>query len=186
MSPTQEEIYIYRYVIFSVIRNTLQRMDENYKPGITFICSIRNSHQKMFCAEKSDERGQGRNVPAGTVMSGYGGGMPESYHFHLSSHAGVGTVNPTFYNVLHDDNEIELDNMCNMTYALALDSKRCEKRSVSCNHYFFHPPGCDIPIFRPINYTSNYIQRLYFIRIPEKLSEVQTVVHEYERLRKNY
>ena len=111
-------------------------MDENYKPGITFICSIRNSHQKMFCADKSDERGQGRNVPAGTVMSGYGGGMPESYHFHLSSHAGVGTVNPTFYNVLHDDNEIELDNMCNMTYALALDSKRCEKRLVYRNVYF--------------------------------------------------
>ena len=59
-------------------------MDPDYRPGITFVCSIRNSHQKMFCANSADERGQGRNVPAGTVMSGYGGGMPESYHFHLS------------------------------------------------------------------------------------------------------
>ena len=81
----------------------------------------------MFCADKSDERGQGRNVPAGTAMSGYGGGLPDSYHFHLASHAGVGTVNPTFYLCLHDDNEILLDNMVAMTYALSTGT-RCEKR----------------------------------------------------------
>ena len=51
-----------------------------------------------------------------------------SFHFHLCSHAGVGTVNPTFYQVLHDDNNLQLDNLVSMTYALTMDAKRCEKR----------------------------------------------------------
>ena len=75
--------------------------------------------------------GDGKNVPAGTAMTGYGGGTPDSFHFHLCSHAGIGTVNPTFYQVLHDDNDLELDNVVKMTNALTLDSKRCEKRYVS-------------------------------------------------------
>ena len=68
-------------------------------------------------------------MPAGTVVSGYGG-HPDSYHFHLCSHTGQGTVNPTFYQVLHDDNQIELDLMARITSALTMDSKRCE-RSIS-------------------------------------------------------
>ena len=102
----------------------------DYKPGITFICTVRNHRQKMFAANKKDMVGMGRNVPAGTAMTGYGGGTPDSFHFHLCSHAGVGTVNPTFYQVLHDDNDLELDNVVKMTNALTLDSKRCEKRYV--------------------------------------------------------
>jgi eukaryotic translation initiation factor 2C len=60
-------------------------------------------------------------------MSGYGGGTPGTFHFHLASHAGCGTLNPTFYQVVHDDNELTLDSVVSMTYALSLDSKRCEK-----------------------------------------------------------
>ena len=79
--------------------------------------------------------GEGRNVPAGTAMTGYGGGTPDSFHFHLCSHAGIGTVNPTFYQVLHDDNDLELDNVVKMTNALTLDSKRCEKRYVLVSYF---------------------------------------------------
>ena len=97
----------------------------------------------MFAANEKDMVGQGKNVPAGTAMTGYGGGTPDSFHFHLCSHAGIGTVNPTFYQVLHDDNDLELDNVVKMTNALTLDSKRCEKRYVSyaiihctiCKHF---------------------------------------------------
>ena len=85
----------------------------------------------MFAANEKDMVGEGKNVPAGTAMTGYGGGTPDSFHFHLCSHAGIGTVNPTFYQVLHDDNDLELDNVVKMTNALTLDSKRCEKRYVS-------------------------------------------------------
>jgi len=81
----------------------------------------------MFAANEKDMVGEGKNVPAGTAMTGYGGGTPDSFHFHLCSHAGIGTVNPTFYQVLHDDNDLELDNVVKMTNALTLDSKRCEK-----------------------------------------------------------
>lgn len=81
----------------------------------------------MFAKDSADFTGQGKNVPAGTAMSGYGGGTPGSFHFHLASHGGCGTLNPTFYQVLHDDNEITLDNMVKLTYALSMDSKRCEK-----------------------------------------------------------
>ena len=95
----------------------------------------------MFAANEKDMVGEGRNVPAGTAMTGYGGGTPDSFHFHLCSHAGIGTVNPTFYQVLHDDNDLELDNVVKMTNALTLDSKRCEKRYVLENYqaklYYF-------------------------------------------------
>jgi len=30
----------------------------------------------MFAANSSDYTGQGKNIPAGTAMSGYGGGTP--------------------------------------------------------------------------------------------------------------
>jgi len=109
------------------IRRIFQQKDPSYQPAITFVVSIRNHRQKMFAVHEKDQVGQGKNVPAGTVMSGYGGGAPGSFHYHLASHAGVGTINPTFYQVLHDDNDIELDNMVKLTYALSLDSKRCEK-----------------------------------------------------------
>lgn len=112
---------------FDALRKIFRETDADYQPGITFIVSIRNHRQKIFCANKADQVGQGMNVPAGTAMHGYGGGSPGSFHFHLASHAGVGTLNPTFYQVLHDDNEISLDNMVKMTYALSMDSKRCEK-----------------------------------------------------------
>ena len=94
---------------------------------MTFITTVRNHKQKMFCKNSEDYSGAGQNVPAGTAMTGFGGGSPDSYHFHLASHAGVGTINPTFYQVLHDDNEISLNNLVKMTNALTLDSKRCEK-----------------------------------------------------------
>ena len=112
---------------FAALRKIFRETDADYQPGITFVVSIRNHRQKIFCANKEDQSGQGMNVPAGTAMNGYGGGSPGSFHFHLASHAGVGTLNPTFYQVLHDDNEISLDNMVKMTFALSMDSKRCEK-----------------------------------------------------------
>lgn len=112
---------------FQVLRNIFQSRDSGYQPAITFIVSIRNHRQKMFAKDSADFTGQGKNVPAGTAMSGYGGGTPGSFHFHLASHGGCGTLNPTFYQVLHDDNEITLDNMVKLTYALSMDSKRCEK-----------------------------------------------------------
>ena len=117
--------------LFSAIQKILEEWRPDYKPGITFICTVRNHRQKMFAANEKDMVGEGKNVPAGTAMTGYGGGTPDSFHFHLCSHAGIGTVNPTFYQVLHDDNDLELDNVVKMTNALTLDSKRCEKRYVS-------------------------------------------------------
>ena len=51
----------------------------------------------------------------------------DSYAFHLLSHSAVGCANPTFYQILHDDNNIELENMVNMTYALTMATQRCNK-----------------------------------------------------------
>ena len=59
----------------------------------------------------------------------------KSFHFHLCSHAGVGTVNPTFYQVLHDDNNLTLQNVTAMTNAFTMDSKRCERRYVTIVFY---------------------------------------------------
>ena len=62
-----------------------------------------------------------------TTFKGHEMTVLKSFHFHLCSHAGIGTVNPTFYQVLHDDNQLELDNLVYMTYALTMDAKRCER-----------------------------------------------------------
>ena len=70
----------------------MEQWRPDYKPGITFICTVRNHRQKMFAANEKDMVGEGKNVPAGTAMTGYGGGTPDSFHFHLCSHAGIGTV----------------------------------------------------------------------------------------------
>ena len=109
------------------IREILEEWRPDYKPGITFIAVVRNQRQKLFAANKSDMVGRGENVPCGTAMSGYGG-IPKSFHFFLVSHSGIGTLNPTFYQILHDDNDLSMQNAVSMTYALCMDSKRCERR----------------------------------------------------------
>ncbi|CBY31983.1 unnamed protein product [Oikopleura dioica] len=114
------------------IRKALMEIDDTYKPGITFICSIRGSKQKYFCKDEKDMNGIGQNIPAGTVVAGYGNGVPESYSFHLASQAACGTVNPTFYQVIHDDNEIEIQNCSEMTYALSLATMRSNRATSEC------------------------------------------------------
>jgi len=108
------------------LRQLCSNVREGYCPQFSFIVCIRNSHSKLFAANAKDQVGDGKNVPAGTAVTGFGA-SPDSFHFHLCSHAGVGTVNPTFYQVLHDDNQLQLNNVVKMTYALTMDSKRCEK-----------------------------------------------------------
>ena len=97
-----------------------------YEPGITFITSVRAHHQRFFCASGSQTEGVGRNVPAGTAISGYGA-LPDTYHFFLVSQSGVGTVCPTFYQVLYDDNNLHIDNLVRMTSALTFNSFRSTK-----------------------------------------------------------
>ena len=66
------------------IRKALMDIDDSYRPGITFICSIRGSKQKYFCKDEADMDGMGQNVPAGTVVAGYGNGVPGKLNQVLS------------------------------------------------------------------------------------------------------
>jgi eukaryotic translation initiation factor 2C len=66
------------------IRKALMDIDDSYRPGITFICSIRGSKQKYFCKDEADMDGMGQNVPAGTVVAGYGNGVPGKLYQVLS------------------------------------------------------------------------------------------------------
>ena len=64
---------------FLAIREICAKKEYNgapYNPAITFIVSIRNSHSKFFAKNARDRVGDGQNVPAGTVVTGYGG-MPD-------------------------------------------------------------------------------------------------------------
>ncbi|XP_059960394.1 piwi-like protein 4 [Mesoplodon densirostris] len=59
-----------------------------------------------------------QNPPLGTIVDS-GATRPEWYDFYLISRvAGQGTINPTYYNVIYDDNGLKPDHMQRLTFKL--------------------------------------------------------------------
>ena len=68
-----------------VIRDICSQKEYNgapYNPAITFVVCVRNSHSKLFAKNASDRVGEGQNVPAGTVVTGYGGSPDRNVLYH--------------------------------------------------------------------------------------------------------
>ncbi|KAJ7320095.1 hypothetical protein JRQ81_019606 [Phrynocephalus forsythii] len=74
--------------------------------------------KKTLCRFFTEANGTLQNPPAGTVIDSEAT-RPEWYDFFLiSQFARQGTVNPTYYNVVYDDNGLKPDHMQRLTYKL--------------------------------------------------------------------
>uniref|UniRef100_A0A8C5C217 Argonaute RISC component 4 n=1 Tax=Gadus morhua TaxID=8049 RepID=A0A8C5C217_GADMO len=112
------------------IRKACISLEEDYRPGITYIVVQKRHHTRLFCSDKSERVGKSGNVPAGTTVDSTIT-HPSEFDFYLCSHAGIqGTSRPSHYHVLWDDNCFTADELQLLTYQLCHTYVRCT-RSVS-------------------------------------------------------
>ncbi|XP_036204968.1 protein argonaute-4 isoform X3 [Myotis myotis] len=112
------------------IRKACISLEEDYRPGITYIVVQKRHHTRLFCADKAERVGKSGNVPAGTTVDSTIT-HPSEFDFYLCSHAGIqGTSRPSHYQVLWDDNCFTADELQLLTYQLCHTYVRCT-RSVS-------------------------------------------------------
>ncbi|KAG7271375.1 hypothetical protein CRUP_019920 [Coryphaenoides rupestris] len=122
-------------------------LEEDYRPGITYIVVQKRHHTRLFCSDKAERVstftiiniiisnimirvGKSGNVPAGTTVDSTIT-HPSEFDFYLCSHAGIqGTSRPSHYHVLWDDNCFTADELQLLTYQLCHTYVRCT-RSVS-------------------------------------------------------
>lgn len=76
------------------IRKACILLEEEYRPGITFIVVQKRHHTRLFCADKREQCGRSGNIPAGTTVD-IGITHPTEFDFYLCSHAGI-QVSETF------------------------------------------------------------------------------------------
>nr|AIY24303.1 Argonaute 2 [Laodelphax striatellus] len=114
----------------TAIRQACRSLNENYKPGITFLVVQKRHHTRFFPMHDRDKEGRLGNVPAGTIVDTQITHKTET-DFYLVSHASIqGTARPTKYHLLWDDNNIDEDDLEELTYNLCHLFTRCT-RSVS-------------------------------------------------------
>uniref|UniRef100_A0A8C2RM98 Eukaryotic translation initiation factor 2C 4 n=1 Tax=Capra hircus TaxID=9925 RepID=A0A8C2RM98_CAPHI len=110
------------------IRKACISLEEDYRPGITYIVVQKRHHTRLFCADKT-ERVRTHRITGTTVDSTIT--HPSEFDFYLCSHAGIqGTSRPSHYQVLWDDNCFTADELQLLTYQLCHTYVRCT-RSVS-------------------------------------------------------
>ncbi|KAM8977661.1 piwi-like protein 4 [Pelodytes ibericus] len=94
--------------------NSFQETVSNYRPKLSVIVVRKKCTTRFF---RETDRGL-QNPQLGTVVD-CEATRPEWYDFYLiSQNARQGTVNPTYYNVLYDDNGLRPDHMQRLTYKL--------------------------------------------------------------------
>lgn len=70
------------------IRKACVKLEEDYRPGITFIVVQKRHHTRLFCSDKREQIGRSGNIPAGTTVD-MGITHPTEFDFYLCSHAGI-------------------------------------------------------------------------------------------------
>lgn len=121
------------------IREACMKVDQNFKPKITFIVVQKRHHTRFFPHNPDDGCGKHKNVfPGSTVDTDIV--FHEDFNFYLCSHAGIqGTSRPTRYAVLHDDSNFSADDIQMMTYYLCHCFSRCTRAvSIPAPVYFAH------------------------------------------------
>ncbi|KAK4336898.1 hypothetical protein RND71_043463 [Anisodus tanguticus] len=121
------------------IRKACISLEEDYKPGITFISVQKRHHTRFFCQDKRDQVGKSGNIPAGTTVD-VGIVHPTEFDFYLCSHAGIqGTSRPSHYHVLWDDNNFTADELQSLSYQLCHTFVRCTRSvSIPAPTYYAH------------------------------------------------
>ncbi|XP_078512091.1 piwi-like protein 4 [Lissotriton helveticus] len=94
--------------------NSFKETSIEYSPKLSVIV-VRKRCIPRFFAESNREL---QNPPLGTIVDSEAT-RPEWYDFYLISQvARQGTVNPTYYNVVYDDNGLKPDHMQRLTYKM--------------------------------------------------------------------
>ena len=98
-----------------------------YEPAITLVCVQRNHHLRMFCSDRRDQVGRGGNIPPGTCVDREVTHNLE-FDFFLCSHSATqGTIIPTHYHVLWDENNFNANSLQALTHQLCHTYARCTK-----------------------------------------------------------
>lgn len=121
------------------VRQACYMLEEDYKPGITFIVVQKRHHTRLFSVSKNDQCGKSGNIPAGTTVD-VGITHPTEFDFYLCSHSGIqGTSRPSHYHVLWDDNLFSADELQCLTYQLCHTYVRCTRSvSIPAPAYYAH------------------------------------------------
>nr|XP_053649026.1 protein argonaute-2-like [Cherax quadricarinatus] len=120
------------------MRQACTALEENYTPAMTFVVVQKRHHTRLFCDE-SEGRGRSRNIPPGTTVDTVIT-HPSERDFYLSSHLGIqGTSRPTHYHVLWDDNDLSMNVLQSLTYAMCYLYSRCTRSvSIPTPTYYAH------------------------------------------------
>ncbi|XP_064212606.1 argonaute-2b isoform X2 [Tribolium castaneum] len=103
---------------------------DDYEPKITFLVVQKRHHTRLFPTNPRDSEDKNNNVPAGTCVDTHITN-PRMQDFYLVSHASIqGVAKPTKYCTLWDDNNMNNDDIEELTYHLCHMFTRCN-RSVS-------------------------------------------------------
>ena len=98
-----------------------------YEPTITIVCVQKRHHLRMFCTDRRDKVGRGGNVPPGTCVDREVTHNLE-FDFYLCSHSTTqGTIIPTHYHVLWDENNFDANSLQALTHQLCHTYARCTK-----------------------------------------------------------
>ena len=121
------------------IRQACVELEQDYRPGITFIVVQKRHHTRLFCSDHRDQSGRAGNVPAGTTVDA-NITHPTENDFYLCSHQGIqGTSRPSYYRCLWDDNNLSADELQNLTYQLCHTYARCTRSvSIPAPAYYAH------------------------------------------------
>jgi len=121
------------------IRQACIQLEDDYRPGITFISVQKRHHVRLFCHDKKEQVGRSGNIPAGTTVD-VGITHPTEFDFYLCSHAGIqGTSRPSHYHVLWDDNKFTADELQCLTFQLCHTYVRCTRSvSIPAPAYYSH------------------------------------------------
>lgn len=121
------------------VRQACFMLEEDYRPGITFIVVQKRHHTRLFSVSKNDQCGKSGNIPAGTTVD-VGITHPTEFDFYLCSHSGIqGTSRPSHYHVLWDDNTFSADELQCLTYQLCHTYVRCTRSvSIPAPAYYAH------------------------------------------------
>ena len=73
------------------VQEACMMLDEEYRPGITFVVVQKHHHTRLFCEDRRDASGTDENVPPGTTVDS-GITHPYEFDFYLCSHFGIQVI----------------------------------------------------------------------------------------------
>jgi len=154
---------------------TMLQPDGMYKPKITFLVVQKRHHTRFFPTNPRDSEDRNCNVPAGTVVDTEIT-HPTALDFYLVSHASIqGVARPTKYRKLWDDNDMQEDELEQLTYHLCHMFTRCT-RSVSypAPTYYAHLAAARAKVYcerRQVNMNNLEQEQTQLIIKPEVVTE---------------